>query len=270
MSLILGDTVLKCQLCKRDVVLPFRCNYCGQLFCDDHRLPEQHLCPNLPKRGWKQKPTKYVAQRKYKKRSQYKRTKPIKSNRSLLYLLLVACIAISVIYFLQNEDFMNTVNEVYNEISNATSNILKTTQDVTEPQKYFESLDELIMFLDNDNVSDIPWTEDFVCADFAETLIKRARKQGYNTLSTKSMDGDELQRYSDVIVTISHSVETPEGTTTWYYTGLELSGAGHAVCETTIGNATIVIEPQTDMIFELKDADFIVLYKGEITKHSGG
>ena len=43
---------MKCQLCKKDVTLPFKCSYCGQYFCDDHRLPEQHLCPGLPNRSW--------------------------------------------------------------------------------------------------------------------------------------------------------------------------------------------------------------------------
>lgn len=27
--------------------LPFRCNYCGGLFCVNHHLPENHSCPNL-------------------------------------------------------------------------------------------------------------------------------------------------------------------------------------------------------------------------------
>ena len=43
---------MKCQLCKEEVFLPYKCSYCGQYFCDDHRLPEQHQCPGLPKRGW--------------------------------------------------------------------------------------------------------------------------------------------------------------------------------------------------------------------------
>ena len=35
--------------------MPFKCSYCGQIFCEDHRLPENHMCPNLPKeRSWKQ------------------------------------------------------------------------------------------------------------------------------------------------------------------------------------------------------------------------
>lgn len=49
---------MACQLCKRKVFLPYACSYCGQTFCDDHRLPEKHMCPGLPKRGWSNRRTK--------------------------------------------------------------------------------------------------------------------------------------------------------------------------------------------------------------------
>jgi len=35
----------KCQYCGEDVLLPFRCPYCNQYFCVEHRLPENHACP---------------------------------------------------------------------------------------------------------------------------------------------------------------------------------------------------------------------------------
>src|SRR4030042_3462042 len=38
----------KCEQCDKEVVLPFECNYCGHLFCAEHRLPESHECPSLP------------------------------------------------------------------------------------------------------------------------------------------------------------------------------------------------------------------------------
>lgn len=41
-----------CYHCGKDVDLPFKCTYCGLFFCDEHRLPEQHKCINLPKRRW--------------------------------------------------------------------------------------------------------------------------------------------------------------------------------------------------------------------------
>ncbi|MBT8171747.1 hypothetical protein KJN74_02605 [Candidatus Bathyarchaeota archaeon] len=39
----------KCHECSEDVVLPFKCNYCGSFFCGDHRIPERHNCPE----AWK-------------------------------------------------------------------------------------------------------------------------------------------------------------------------------------------------------------------------
>lgn len=37
----------KCDLCGKEIEMPFKCNYCKKAFCDDHRLPELHNCPNL-------------------------------------------------------------------------------------------------------------------------------------------------------------------------------------------------------------------------------
>jgi Zn-dependent protease len=35
----------KCEYCGKDVVLPFKCTYCGGSFCAEHRIPESHACP---------------------------------------------------------------------------------------------------------------------------------------------------------------------------------------------------------------------------------
>jgi len=40
----------KCEQCGEEVLLPFRCNYCQSHFCLKHRLPENHNCPNIPRR----------------------------------------------------------------------------------------------------------------------------------------------------------------------------------------------------------------------------
>ena len=37
----------RCAYCGKMVYLPYKCNYCGQYFCDDHRLPFNHDCPGL-------------------------------------------------------------------------------------------------------------------------------------------------------------------------------------------------------------------------------
>lgn len=39
---------MECHFCgKEESGLPFRCNYCGETFCSEHRLPENHACPRV-------------------------------------------------------------------------------------------------------------------------------------------------------------------------------------------------------------------------------
>jgi Zn-dependent protease len=38
---------MKCRKCGQETFLPFRCPYCGDMFCSEHRLPENHNCPRM-------------------------------------------------------------------------------------------------------------------------------------------------------------------------------------------------------------------------------
>ena len=38
---------MKCRKCGQETFLPFRCPYCGDQFCSEHRLPENHSCPRM-------------------------------------------------------------------------------------------------------------------------------------------------------------------------------------------------------------------------------
>ncbi len=33
-----------CCICGKKELLPFKCSYCGRVFCSDHRMPEAHAC----------------------------------------------------------------------------------------------------------------------------------------------------------------------------------------------------------------------------------
>lgn len=37
----------KCWICGREDYMPFKCRFCGKVFCSQHRLPEQHACEGL-------------------------------------------------------------------------------------------------------------------------------------------------------------------------------------------------------------------------------
>lgn len=49
----------KCEHCGAEVTLPFQCTFCRGYFCIEHRLPENHDCPDAPVRTplghWKAK-----------------------------------------------------------------------------------------------------------------------------------------------------------------------------------------------------------------------
>ena len=58
-----------CQYCGSEVVMPFKCSYCGGYFCAEHRIPESHACPEswraraprdappvTTSKGWSEKP----------------------------------------------------------------------------------------------------------------------------------------------------------------------------------------------------------------------
>lgn len=39
---------MQCHFCGKPVEgLPFHCNYCGYIYCGEHRLPENHACPRV-------------------------------------------------------------------------------------------------------------------------------------------------------------------------------------------------------------------------------
>lgn len=37
----------RCSQCGKEISMPFRCKFCGETFCSEHRLPENHECSGL-------------------------------------------------------------------------------------------------------------------------------------------------------------------------------------------------------------------------------
>ena len=105
----------KCHNCGRTVDLPFKCRYCGGLFCEDCRLPPKHNCPGInlwasrsPPSDLKGEDGRYIPV-KVKPSTSYVRTtrrRKKKSNKLkvLVFLLLVVSVGIGL-YYNNNKNF---------------------------------------------------------------------------------------------------------------------------------------------------------------------
>lgn len=99
---ISGDRVAKCDYCGKEVYLPYRCKYCGGVFCVEHHLPENHACPNLKRGEWRPMylPSKYSTRYEFYSEEELTRRK----RRIHLFTigevrdLLLAIGAISIVY----------------------------------------------------------------------------------------------------------------------------------------------------------------------------
>ncbi|MEM3576981.1 MAG: AN1-type zinc finger domain-containing protein [Candidatus Bathyarchaeia archaeon] len=113
---------MQCEKCNKEVFLPFRCPYCGGYFCSEHRLPENHECPQIEKARtpvWVTSPTvviqkqepyeysvTYISAEPPKKRKIYFSTKEI--QHLAVAALLVVGIALSLAI---SPDFRITIME---------------------------------------------------------------------------------------------------------------------------------------------------------------
>jgi len=128
----------------------------------------------------------------------------------------------------------------------------------------FASLDELISFLREDNLSDVEWTTDYTCVEFAKDFIQRAEMKGYYCFVRYDLWGKELDEYIDAVESIEVVKKYSWATVTRRYRIPNILGVGHAVVMTKVDGMDVIVDPQTDII--LAKEDFTVLYEGEITQ----
>lgn len=83
--------------------------------------------------------------------------------------------------------------------------------------------------------------------------VQNAHEKGYR-LEYLGLYGRELTTYQSDYVSYTRSLGLIS------YWG---EGDGHAVCLAYIGDRRIVIEPQTDVVFEKLNGRYIGLYSGE-------
>jgi len=137
---------------------------------------------------------------------------------------------------------------------NVLNSLLSPKITGVETLKDFSSIKELVDFLMVDRSNELVYSSpNFVCYHFTETLIRNARAKGYR-LEYLGLYGRELSTYQADYLSYERSLGL---------IGYWGEGDGHAVCVAFIGGRKIVIEPQTDVVFEELNGRFVGLYRGE-------
>jgi len=208
------------------VDLPFRCNYCGQLFCDEHRLPENHLCPSLSRvRSW---PVFKRLQRKEQiiasqikpvnpARDSYPWNKPPRPssrvdnkkklqgvNTRLVVLLII--VGIGFIFYMDNpEEFgvrlsalPSQITSLFSQVSGEVSSTIEESKQeypedvgVVEDWEFLSEIECLILEYTNQErtsrgLDELEWDD-----DLAEIARKHSQDMAENDyFSHTNLDGD--------------------------------------------------------------------------------
>jgi len=241
----------RCEYCGKELILPYKCGYCGRYFCVEHRLPEIHNCPNLPPKTlpeWKVEEKPIEEERTVsegelhfvKEASEKQKVEEPKPKGKLKYLVPLFCILLILVGYATyslgyNIGSKASFNKGYDlgyaqgfQYGNLTgyelgynSGYLKGVIDgagrgytIRDPT-YQEMLD----FIRIDQTDKNPYNESsYYCFHFAADVKLNAFKAGY--------------RCGFVYI---------EGTT----------GAHAIVCFNTTDKGIIFIEPQTDEIAQV-------------------
>lgn len=93
---------MECRYCGKEIALPFRCPYCQGYFCSEHRLPENHQCPDIIQaRTLRRERDQVILQKQgpYEYRVTYTPHQPRRihfSNREIKHLAIAALLVIGI------------------------------------------------------------------------------------------------------------------------------------------------------------------------------
>lgn len=316
----------QCEVCGRENILFFKCNYCGKSLCVDHHLPEKHNCAYQPKVAppyirpgvslSKETLSELRSEYRYlEEQANKKRVSSKEQRKGSLILLASLIFVIGCAYFVVIDRTPPTITIISPETKIYDVDTVALTYTVNEPVSWacyslndaekitltrnttlrnldpgrynltiyandtagnmgfstvsftvtymFDSLDEFISFLREDDLNNRAWSINYTCVEFAEDFIERAEMKGYYCFVRYDLWGNELDEYINTVESIKVVKNVPRGTETrWYW--IPRIGVGHAVVITMVDGIDVVVDPQTDIILAMED--FAVLYEGEITQ----
>lgn len=177
----------------------------------------------------------------------------IRSKKIVYKLFLIFIIGLYFSYYVDPDSFTNRFSILVEKVEIINSQLSPKIEGQVILQD-FSSKEELVFFLrldkTNENIYSYP---NYVCHHFTETLIRNAHEEGYR-IEYLGIYGNDLKDYENAYI----SFLSQKGIiSTWG------EGEGHAICVAYIGDKKILIEPQTDVFFEVKNGRYIGLYMGE-------
>jgi len=196
----------KCVVCGKEEYLMYRCNYCGQQFCSEHRLPETHRCPALPKRKWKNyRKYKGIQHKKWhtlpgEKKEKHplgpipihglepKRNFKSKKPKVWLILLLVIFGVIGVFYISDPQGLTITIKDIFEDPSSAISNF---SESIIMGLNNLTTIESLNISLENVIVIESIWQPENVYGNYSFGLVK-------------APDGVTVNSYGDFVVLINN------------------------------------------------------------------
>jgi hypothetical protein len=127
-----------CYVCGKETELPHRCQFCNLTYCDEHRLPEQHNCINVPDRDWDTFRELKTAREGYPSYNSDSNSVPDYTNRSsipnvrrvnwwdsTLVKISLAVFFIGVIVYTLHRFEITDVISIYNSALNEIRNLLE-------------------------------------------------------------------------------------------------------------------------------------------------
>ncbi|CAJ36821.1 AN1-type zinc finger domain-containing protein [Methanocella arvoryzae] len=176
-----------CHECGSDLLL-YKCKYCGMVFCERHRRPQDHKCPGLSsykqqvEAGTVEKPGMAAASSQAEVPDNQSTSRPAIIRWSFLGIkvLALAIIAMSLlaalILLIGYIDARTTITYVTLPVQNTTGVqvVLANNRSAVDP-----TYDELVRFLKADDTSSMKYVSPgWTCADFARRLHDNAEAQG--------------------------------------------------------------------------------------------
>lgn len=176
-----------CNECGSDLLL-YKCKYCGMIYCEKHRRPQDHKCPGLSdykqqiEAGIAGKPGIAAAGQPTEATNSQSTARSSLIRKSFLgiKILSLAVIAIALIVALVMLigfiDARTTVAYVTLPVQNTTGVqvTLANNRSAADP-----TYDELVRFLKSDDTSSLKYVSPgWTCADFAKRLHDNAEARG--------------------------------------------------------------------------------------------